>query len=123
AELFAGSSPNGVAVDAAGNIYIADNGNQVIRVLVPVTTHALLSVTSTHSANFLQGQTDAPYSVVVSNAAGTSPTSGTVTVTEEVPAGLTLVSMSGTGWSCSGSTCTRDDALNPGASYPPITVM
>jgi hypothetical protein len=30
--------------------------------------------------------------------------------------------MSGTGWTCSGNTCTRGDALNPGSSYPVITV-
>jgi uncharacterized protein (TIGR03437 family) len=30
--------------------------------------------------------------------------------------------MSGAGWNCSGATCTRYDALNPGASYPPITL-
>jgi uncharacterized protein (TIGR03437 family) len=114
--------PAGVAVDAAGNLYIADAYNNAIRLLVPESTRALLSIASTHSANFVQGQTAATYSVVVSNAFGTGSTSGTVTVTEIVPAGLTLVSMSGTGWNCSDAICTRNDALNRGASYPPITV-
>jgi uncharacterized protein (TIGR03437 family) len=84
--------------------------------------NALLSVAVTHSGSFVQGQAGATYSVVVSNAAGAGPTSGTVTVTETVPAGLTLVSMAGSGWSCSGSTCTRTDALNAGLSYSPISV-
>jgi hypothetical protein len=58
----------------------------------------------------------------VSNAAGAATTNGTVTVTEAVPAGLTLISMSGTGWTCpGGTTCTRADALAGGGSYPPIT--
>src|SRR5205814_989034 len=36
--------------------------------------------------------------------------------------GLTLASMSGTGWTCAGgNTCTRADSLAGGASYPAIT--
>ena len=41
--------------------------------------------------------------------------------------GLSLVSMFGTGWTCGppnpANTCTRSDALAPGAAYPPITVL
>jgi hypothetical protein len=58
----------------------------------------------------------------VSNQASAGPTSGTVTVTGTTPVGLTLVSMAGSGWGCSGNTCTRADVLNAGASYPFITV-
>jgi hypothetical protein len=52
------------------------------------------------------------------------PTSGTVTVTENVPDGLTLAWMSGTGWNCPGgsNSCARSDPLAAGASYPPITM-
>ena len=62
--------------------------------------------------------------MTVSNVAGAAATSGTVTVTDNLPGGLTLVSMAGTGWNCpaGGSVCTRGDVLLPGASYPPITV-
>jgi len=112
----------GVSVDAAGNVYVADILADVVRMLVPVGTHALLNIASTHSSDFAQGQTGASYSVVVSNAASAATTSGTVTVTEILPGGLTLVSMSGTGWSCSGDSCTRSDALAAGSSYPPVTV-
>ena len=117
------SLPWSVAVDAAGNVYVADSANDVIRILVPQGTRALLSaaMTMTESGNFAPART-AAYSVVVSNAAGAAPTSGTVTVTEIVPAGLTLVSISGAGWNCASNTCTRGDALNPGSSYPPIAV-
>ena len=80
-----------------------------------------LGITKTHTGNFSAGQSGATYSVVVSNA-GTGPTSGTVTVTDTPPSGETLVSMAGTGWSCSINSCNRSDALNAGASYPPITV-
>ncbi len=83
---------------------------------------AVLSITKVHTGNFTQGQQNATYTVTVSNRANAAPTSGTVTVTETAPSGLTLVSMAGTGWTCAASSCTRSDALNGGASYPAITV-
>ncbi len=91
---------------------------------------ASLGITKTHTGIFNQGQAGATYTVTVSNALTLSdgssahPTIGTVTVTEAAPPGLTLVSMAGAGWSCpdGGTTCTRADALAPGASYPAITV-
>ena len=85
----------------------------------------VLSIVKSHMGNFIQAQTGAVYTVTVSNATGASPTSGTVTVTEAVPFDMTLVSMSGTGWTCPGTAannCMRGDSLNGGASYPAITV-
>jgi sugar lactone lactonase YvrE len=115
------NSPYDVVVDSAGEVYISDVS--VIRLLVPQAgTRALLSVAEALPAGFTEGQNGASYPVVVSNAAGAASTSGLVTVNGTVSAGLTLASMSGTGWSCSGSTCTRSDALSAGASYPAITV-
>ena len=66
----------------------------------------------------------AAYTLTVSNAAGAAPTSGTVTVTESVPLGLTLASMSGSGWTCAsgGVTCTRTDPLAGGTSHATIAV-
>jgi uncharacterized repeat protein (TIGR01451 family) len=82
-----------------------------------------LSVTKAHTGNFTQGQANATYTVTVSNAAGAGATNATVTLTENAPSGLTLVSMAGTGWTCAViPTCTRTDALAGGASYPAITV-
>jgi uncharacterized repeat protein (TIGR01451 family) len=84
-----------------------------------------LSITKSHTGNFTQGQTGATYTVLVSNSAAAEPTAGVVTVTENVPVGLTLVSMAGSGWTCQvgGTSCSRSDALAVGASYPTITVM
>lgn len=83
-----------------------------------------LTISGNPSGSFTMGQVGAAYSVVVSNSAGAGSTSGMVTVTETAPAGLKLVSMSGTGWACpNGATrCTRNDPLAPGASYSTITV-
>lgn len=83
----------------------------------------VLSITSTHIGNFTQGEQSVNYTLVVRNASGAGPTSGQVTLTNTLPAGLTAVSMSGTGWTCpSASTCTRSDALAAASSYPPIVV-
>ena len=83
-----------------------------------------LSIAKGHTGNFTQGQAGATYTVTVSNGAAAGPTSGTVTVTETVPSGMTLVSMAGAGWTCpsGGTTCTTSSVLNGGASHPPITV-
>jgi subtilisin family serine protease len=83
---------------------------------------AALSVTKTHTGNFTQGQQNATYTVTVSNASGAGPTSGTVTLADYLPSGLSMVSMAGTSWNCANSICTRSDVLNAGASYPPVTV-
>ena len=86
------------------------------------TVSPALSISKTHSGNLVQGQLNASYTLMVTNPANAGPTSGTVTVADTVPAGLTLVSMSGIGWSCGLSSCTRNDALAGGNSYPPIAV-
>ena len=80
-----------------------------------------LTVTKTHAGNFSQGQTGAQYQLVVSNA-GAGPTTGTVTVTDTLPAGLTATAIGGTGWNCTLATlvCTRGDTLAAGASYAPV---
>jgi hypothetical protein len=84
----------------------------------------VLSIAKTHIGNFILGQNGAVYSVTVTNRAGAGTTGGTVTVTENAPAGFTSVSMAGTGWNCpgGGTTCTRNDVLAAGGSYPAITV-
>jgi len=90
--------------------------------LVPAGTPPSLKITKTHSGNFAQGQQNATYTVTVSNGPAAGPSTGTVTVTDTIPSGLTLVSMAGTGWSCLTNTCTRSDVLNSAASYSAIIV-
>jgi len=82
-----------------------------------------LPITKTHTGNFTQGQVGATYTIVVSNG-GPGSTSGTVTVTDTIPAGLTATGITGIGWSCTAPAgpCTRSDALAAGSSYPPIVV-
>jgi uncharacterized protein (TIGR03437 family) len=114
--------PSAVAVDATGNVAVADQSNNAIRLLIPSYSVPVFSIQSTHTGNFAQGQTGATYTLSVSNSLGAAPSSGTVTVGEILPTGFALASMAGAGWTCAGPTCTRSDALNGGSSYPAITV-
>jgi uncharacterized repeat protein (TIGR01451 family) len=83
---------------------------------------ATLLVAKTHTGNFVQGQTNATYTVTVSNTSSTGSTSGTVTVTDNAPTGLTVTGMSGTGWNCVVPSCSRSSVLGPSTAYPTITV-
>ncbi len=115
---FGASSPqvNSVSVSGGGSASANASDSTTITPNPP-----LLSITKTHMGNFGQGQLNVPYTVRVSNSGGA--TSGTVTVTEMLPSGLTLVSMAGTGWNCGrGVTCTRSDVLGMNSSYPVLTV-
>jgi hypothetical protein len=85
-----------------------------------------LTITKTHTGTFTRGQTGANWVITVKNS-GVGPTTGTVTVVDTLP-NVThppvATAISGTGWTCTLATltCTRSDALAPGASYPPITL-
>jgi exo-1,4-beta-D-glucosaminidase len=103
-----------------------------------------LTVTSTHSGSFAQGSTGSTYTLSVSDAASAGPTTGMVTVTNTLPAGVTPTEMTGSGWTCSlapptlpptatrrnappntylpDPTCYRLDTLQPGSAFPPITL-
>jgi hypothetical protein len=107
----------------------AGNASTTVTMSAPETVTAtflkpLLSVTLMHSGSFVQLQQNATYTVTVSDGSGAGATRGTVTVTEAPPTGLTIASMSGSGWTClTGSvTCSRSDPLSPSGSYAAITV-
>jgi uncharacterized repeat protein (TIGR01451 family)/fimbrial isopeptide formation D2 family protein len=112
---------NIVAVTGGGGNNTANNTASDSTTIVPGPD---LTIAKSHTGNFTQGQTGA-YTLIVSNSGG-SPTSGAVTVTDNVPAGLVPTSAVGTGWVCSvaaqGATCSRSDPLAPATSYAPITL-
>ena len=114
--------PSAVAVDSAGNVAVVDQGNDAVRLVTPSFSVPVFTIQSAHRSAFAPGQTGATYTLTVSNGSDAAPTNGTVTVTELLPAGLTLASMAGSGWTCAAPTCTRSDALNGGSSYPAIAV-
>jgi uncharacterized repeat protein (TIGR01451 family) len=80
--------------------------------------------TLTHSGQLVRGA-DSTYTIGVPNN-GAAASSGTVSVIDTFPAGVTPNSASGTGWSCvvvlQIVTCDRADALAAGASYADVTV-
>jgi uncharacterized repeat protein (TIGR01451 family) len=77
-----------------------------------------IMISKTHTGNFTVGG-NGDYSLIVSNV-GSGSTSGTIVLTDHLPPGLSYVSGSGTGWSCSASglavTCTSSTPLAAGAS-------
>jgi Divergent InlB B-repeat domain/Domain of unknown function DUF11/Beta-propeller repeat len=123
---------NAVALDGNGYLYltgfaIAPYGYLVVtaaKIQAAPAQPARLSITKQHSGNFVQGQNGATYSIKVSNAWGAGSTSGPVMVTENIPSGMTLVSMNGgPTWDCTVMPfCTTNAVLNAGLSYPAITV-
>jgi hypothetical protein len=80
------------------------------------------TISKSHLGDFSPGEQGAHYTILVTNS-GTGTISEPVTVTENVPSGETLVSMSGSGWNCSTlPTCTTSSTLAAGMSYGAITV-
>lgn len=112
--------PMGLALDATGTIYASDTGDNSIVALLPAGTRALLGASLSHQGTFAPGT--GVFTVSVSNAAVAGATAGAVTLTEFLPDGMTLTSMSGSGWNCAAATCSRSDSLAGGKNYPPIAV-
>jgi endonuclease G len=82
-----------------------------------------LAVTKTHFGNFSQNDIGDTYTIVVANV-GNLASTGSITVTDALPAGLTATAISGIGWNANLNTltCTRSNTLFSCASYPPIVV-
>jgi|GEM_PF-4065056 predicted outer membrane repeat protein len=83
-----------------------------------------LTIAKSHTDPFVQGAAGDTYTITVGNA-GNDATTGTVTVDDTLPAGLTATAIAGSGWSCAAPPtlhCTRNDALGSGANYPAITL-
>ncbi len=107
---------------SGGGAYTTPNESASDTTVINPVAAPDMTVTVSNGSSFSQGQTGAPYSIVASNS-GTASSSGVVTVSDTVPSGLTLVSMTGTGWSCATlPVCSRTDSLAAGSNYPPITV-
>lgn len=106
-----------------------DAGNNSATFTTLATTPPpILTLAKTSSASFARGSTGS-YSINVAVSALGGPTTGaTVTVSDTLPVGVTLVGVpTGAGWSCTNTTsstfsCTRADITAVGASMPTITV-
>jgi len=109
------SVTNAASVFTAGDAVPAND-----RVKDPTTVVGTpdLSITKTHTGDFTAG-TNGTWTITVSNV-GNTTTSGTTTVVDTLPAGVSFVSGSGTGWSVSASgaivTATRSSSIGSGNS-------
>ena len=110
-----GNSVTNSAAVSGGGEAVANNGNN--SKTDPTTTVAPtdLTLAKTHSGDFTVGGVGT-YSFTVTNGGGVS-SSGTITVTDTLPTGLSFVtgSTTGTSWSCSASsqtvTCTSSTVI------------
>jgi uncharacterized repeat protein (TIGR01451 family) len=82
-----------------------------------------MTISKSHTGNFVQGQIGAAYTITASNIGG-GATTAAVSVVDTLPTGLTATAITGTGWTCTLATltCTTSNVLSIGASYPPIAL-
>ena len=83
-----------------------------------------LTIAKSHTDPFVRGSTGI-YGLTVTNVGGTA-TSGTSTVTDTLPAGLTPTAASGSGWTCAivvqTVTCTSTAVIASSAAFPVISI-
>ncbi len=109
-------------LDATNNLGLTIGSDQTF------STAALaapdMSVLLSHSGSFAQGDTNDQYTIVVTNV-GNATSSGSVTITDAIPSGLTITAFNGSGWTFNipARTCARSDTLAAGAAFSPITVI
>jgi len=94
---------------------LGTSGNVPLTVVVPYPD---LSITSSHTGNLGVGFNE-NLVIAISNV-GSAPTTSEMTITDTLPTGLSFVSSSGTGWSCSAAdqvvNCVNPASLADGAS-------
>jgi uncharacterized repeat protein (TIGR01451 family) len=92
-------------------------------VAMPYVANADLALLMTRTGELTVGST-ITYTLTVTNN-GIDEETGPVTVVDTLPAGMTLVSASGTGWTCSGATvvtCTHEGSVAVNAQMTPIVI-
>jgi hypothetical protein len=99
-----------VNLDGRADLAVPAGNAGEIKVLI--NTCPDLTVTKFHTGTFTQGQAGATYTINVNNVSS-ARTSGTITMTDTLPAGLIATAMSGSGWTCTLASlaCTRSDRV------------
>jgi uncharacterized repeat protein (TIGR01451 family)/fimbrial isopeptide formation D2 family protein len=114
----------------SGNTVYSSGGDLVFLTaeIISVTNTAVsdLSVDKSHSGDFAAGA-QGTWTVTVTNQGPDDEPAG-LTVTDDLPAGITFVSGSGTNWSCPAAgtdpvTCTYGAVLADGATTPPLSLV
>lgn len=99
-------------------------GNDDSTVVTTVVDSTDLALTKAHVGTFTAGATGDYTISVINNGPSDTPTND-ITVTDTLPAGLTLDSYTGAGWTCTGTTavsCSYAPALTSGATAPLLTL-
>jgi large repetitive protein len=95
---------------------------------VTIDPAPVLSVTKNHPGTFKQGQT-AEWDITVNNIASGSTTGGTTTVSDSLPSGYTISTITASGWSCGSSVgtstlgCTSTQVVAGGSSFSIIEMF
>jgi uncharacterized repeat protein (TIGR01451 family) len=83
-----------------------------------------LALSKSHTGDFV-GNAIGTYAIDVTNA-GAQAATGTVTVTDPLPADMAFAGSSGSGWNCGAAgqlvTCTSDDDIPAGGNAAPLTI-
>lgn len=102
----------------------SNTGNNTATDSDPIVAAANIAITKTAATTFAVGS-NASYTLAVSNA-GPQSAAGIITVTDNLPAGLSYVSGTGTNWTCSNVgaavTCTHPGPIANAGSLPAITL-
>lgn len=99
-------------------------GNNSSTVITTVVDSTDLALTKDHIGTFTAGATG-DYTISVTNDGPSNTPTNDVTVTDTLPAGLTLDSYAGTGWTCTGTTavsCSYAPVLASGATASLLTL-
>jgi uncharacterized repeat protein (TIGR01451 family) len=121
---FPASFKVGFAGATGGSTNYHEVRNLVVQALAPD-----LTLTKSHAGNFAAGQAGS-YVLQVSNGSNAGPVDATdgITVTDTLPAGLTLANASGTDWNCSAlnqmvSCAYQALPVASGTALPPISLV
>jgi uncharacterized repeat protein (TIGR01451 family) len=116
------TTSNGAVTLAGGNTVGGCAGAPAVTPAAPAGTDLIIA--KSHSGNFTVG-TNGVYTIAISNI-GLTGSAGTYTVTDTLPTGLTFVSATGTGWTCSNVgqvvTCTNSTAIAASSSGNSISL-
>ncbi|HEY0185610.1 MAG TPA: hypothetical protein VGC09_22640, partial [Rhodopila sp.] len=118
----AGVANPGTTCAASGGAYNADGNQECSASDTDSVAAPLLNLTKAHTGDFTVGA-NGVYTLQASNT-GTAPTTGTITVTDVLPASLTFVSATGAGWTCAEApaqtvTCTSTTPIAAGSPATP----
>ncbi len=125
---------NGSAGPGAGTISLSASATSQLTDPTPANASASITVVDPTADVSIQktviGAQPIPrgtpftYRLQVANSGQSSQAASGIQVNDPLPAGLTLQSFSGGGWSCTGSVqCSYGAALSPGQSAPPLDLV